>query len=310
MMPAPGDVAQPSRAAQLSATVHTGTVSVVTMRSLRQVRTPAPRPATQGWGSRMWRLMRAAGLALGALVVAAALAFGLLWALTPSVGDLQRRVADRLAAHGAAELDTLPVPDLVGQAVVATEDSRFFSDHGVDPRGAVRGLLGGLEGNEDGGATLDQQLAKVLYTPERTDVGAKVEQVILGVKIDDGYSKRQILQAYLASVYFGQGYYGLVTAAHGYFGRAPGDLSWGQASLLAGVVQAPTAYDPLTHLDLAKQRQHDVLDRLVATGALSRAQADSAFATPLHLQVPLRDDQSTDRSAPHTTGRHIAAVGR
>lgn len=254
------------------------------MRSLRRVRTSAARPTTQGAGSRTWRWMRAAGLILGALVVATAVAFGLLWALTPSVDDLHQRVADRLAAHGAAELGALPVPDRTGQAVVATEDSRFFSDHGVDPQGAVRGLLGGLAGNEDGGATLDQQLAKLLYTQERTGIGAKIEQVILGVKIDSTYSKQRILRAYLASVYFGQGYYGLTAAAHGYFGLAPGDLSWAQASLLAGLVQAPTAYDPLTHLGLAKQRQRDVLNRLIATGVLSSAQCDAAFAAPLHLQ--------------------------
>jgi membrane peptidoglycan carboxypeptidase len=226
--------------------------------------------------------MRAAGRVFGALIVVATLAFGLLWAVTPSVGDLQRRMADRLAAHGAADPGALPVPDRVSQALVATEDSRFYSHHGVGPRGAVRGLLGG---NEDGGATLDQQLAKLLYTPERTDVGAKIEQVILGVKIDSAYSKQQILRAYLASVYFGHGYYGLATA-EGYFGLAPGDLSWAQASLLAGLVQAPTAYDPLVHLDLAKQRQRDVLDRLVATGVSNRAQADAAFAAPLYLRVP------------------------
>jgi len=254
--------------------------------------------------------MRVAGQVLGVLLAAAALGFVLVWALTPSVDDLQRRVADRLAAHGATELGALPVPDRVGQAVVATEDSRFFTDHGVDPRGVVRGLLGGLEGNEDGGATLDQQLAKLLYTPERTDVGSKIEQVILGVKIDSGYSKRQILRAYLASVYFGQGYYGLADAAPGYFGLAPGDLSWAQASLLAGVVQAPTAYDPLTHLDLAKQRQRDVLDRLVDTGMFSRAQAAAAFAAPLRLAVPPRTGLRTDRGAPPATGRPLPAAGR
>ncbi|MGH3550818.1 MAG: hypothetical protein ACRDQU_22385, partial [Pseudonocardiaceae bacterium] len=78
----------------------------------------------------------------------------------------------------------------------------------------------------------------------------------------------------------------------------------------AGVVQAPTAYDPLTHIDLAKQRQRDVLDRLVATGVLSGTQADAAFAAPLHLRVPLRDDPSADRGSPNTTGRHIPAAGR
>jgi membrane carboxypeptidase/penicillin-binding protein len=88
---------------------------------------------------------------------------------------------------------------------------------------------------------------------------AKFEQAILGVEIDSGYSKRQILRAYLASVYFGQGYYGLAIAAPGYFGLAPGDLSWAQASLLS---------------------------RLVATGVFSRPRADAAFAAPLRLRVP------------------------
>lgn len=101
--------------------------------------------------------------------------------------------------------------------MVTTEDSRFFSHHGVDFPGALRGLVGGLSGNDKagGGATLDQQLAKVLYTPERTDIGARIEQVLLGVKIDNAYSKQQILEAYLASVYFGQGYYGITAAAQG-----------------------------------------------------------------------------------------------
>jgi len=244
--------------------------------------------------------MRGVGLVVGVLVVVAAVVFGLSWALTPSVSDLPRRVADRLAVHGAAGLTALPVPDRVGQAVVATEDSRFFSHHGVDFPGVLRGLVGGLSGNDKaGGATLDQQLAKVLYTPERTDIGAKIEQVLLGVKIDNAYSKQQILEAYLASVYFGQGYYGITAAAQGYFGLAPSELSWAQASLLAGLVQAPTAYDPLTHLDLAKQRQRDVLDRLVATGMLSRAQADITFVAPLHLRPPA--PQSTVASGEHLT---------
>ena len=222
------------------------------------------------------------GLLLG--MVAGVLAFGVLWALTPSVADLSERVTDRLVAHGVVEPGVLPVPDRVGQAVVATEDSRFYRNHGVDLPGALRGLLGAIVGNTDaGGATLDQQLAKILYTPNRADVIAKIEQVILAVKIDHSYSKSHILRDYLASVYFGHGYYGLSAAAYGYFGLTPAQLSWAQASLLAGLVQAPTAYDPITHYNLAKQRQHLVLNRLVATGVLSRSQADGAFAAPLGI---------------------------
>ncbi len=233
------------------------------------------------------RALRTVGIVLGSLVVVAGLALVVLWQLTPSVGDLEARVTARLAAAGASDPGVLPVPDRVGQAIVATEDSRFYSDHGIDLPGAVRGLLGGLVGNPDaGGSTLDQQLAKVIYTPGRTDLGSKIEQVVLGVKIDHAYSKSQILQAYLASVYYGNGYRGLAAAARGYFGLAPADLSWAQASMLAGLVAAPSAYDPVTHLDAAKLRQRHVLDRLVATGVLTPAQADAAFRAPLHLRSP------------------------
>ena len=224
-----------------------------------------------------------------ALVVLAAFAlsvgsFALLWVATPSVSDLQARIDTRLAAHGGVDPGALPGPDRVGQAVVATEDSRFFNHPGIDPQGALRGMLGLVTGAGDaGGATLDQQLAKVIYTPEQHSLGAIFKQVVLGVKIDQTYPKEQILQDYLASVYFGHGYYGLPAAARGYFGSAPAQLTWGQASLLAGLVQAPSALDPTAHLDLAKARQRHVLDRLVATRTLTPAEADAASAQPLHL---------------------------
>jgi len=88
---------------------------------------------------------------------------------------------------------------------------------------------------------------------------------------------------YLSAVYFGHGFYGLPAAARGYFATAPADLSWAQASMLAGLVQAPSAYDPYAHLDLARRRQRHVLDQLVATGTLTASQADTAFAAPLGL---------------------------
>jgi penicillin-binding protein 1A len=219
------------------------------------------------------------------LVLLAGVAVALLWQLTPSVGDLQQRVADRLTAHGMPDSQTRSDPSRVAQALIATEDSRFHQHHGVDPIGVMRGVAGSLVGNPDaGGATLDQQLAKVIYTPEQTGVLAKAEQVVLALKIDKEYPKNEILRTYLAAVYFGHGYYGLSAAARGYFGRDPADLTWAQASMLAGLVQAPSAYDPLQHFDLAKARQQHVLDRLVATGVLSTAEADAAFAAPVDLR--------------------------
>jgi len=223
-------------------------------------------------------------LIAGALVVAAGVAAAG-WAITPPVGDLQARVARMLAEHGDRGVLALPPPDRASEALLATEDHRFYSHHGIDPVGVLRVLLAAARGRDAGGATIDQQLAKLVYEPGQGGLPAEVEEAVLALKIDHEYSKQQILDSYLAVVYFGHGYYGLTQAAGGYFGRAPEDLTWGQASLLAGLVQAPSAFDPLAHYDAARERQRHVLDRLVAVGDLTAAQADAAYATPLGLRA-------------------------
>ncbi|GAB2915809.1 hypothetical protein GCM10027047_11990 [Rhodococcus aerolatus] len=225
---------------------------------------------------RLGRLLVAA-LALAGVIVAGA------WQLTPSVADAHARVAARLAAVGARDPGALPVPDPVGQAVIATEDAGFSRNPGISAAGVYRFLTAPVTGNA-GSATLEQQLAKVLYSNGSQDLLSQAEDAALAVKLDAAYSKDDVLQMYLAVVYFGHGYYGLPAAARGYFGVAPSDLSWAQASLLAGLVQAPSAYDPLAHLDLAVSRQGHVLDRLVATGVLTATQADTARTAPLGLQ--------------------------
>ena len=221
-------------------------------------------------------------LALIALAVSAVLG---LWPLTPSVDAAPALVTGLLNAHGARHLSALPVPDRVGEAVIATENSRFSKDFGVDVVSLFRTAAGQFTGSRDtGAATLEIQLAKNLYTPGRSNLVAKVEQVELAFKLDARYTKDEILRMYLGGVYYGHGFYGLPDAANGYFGTAPDRLTWGQASLLAGLVQAPSAYDPYTHLDLAKQRQRHVIERLVATHMLTAAQGQAAFAEPLRLE--------------------------
>ncbi|MGN6245356.1 MAG: transglycosylase domain-containing protein [Motilibacteraceae bacterium] len=250
------------------------------------VRTPSPLQEPGGPRShRLVRLLRRlVGLVLG-LAVLVGLVAAVAWPLTPPVSDAESRVRDVLAAHGARDPAALPRPDRVGQAVVATEDSRFLSHHGLDPLGVLRAGFGFLQGASDpGGATLDQQLAKNLYTPGTDGLVAKAEQAELALKLDHTYRKPQILEMYLSVVYFGHGFYGLPAAAHGYFGLAPSQLSWAQASLLAGLVQAPSAYDPYAHRELARQRQRHVLDRLVATGVLTTAQAEAAYRDGWHLR--------------------------
>lgn len=252
----------------------------------RSSRGPVPVPAHNGRtrtrGGRR-RGLRRLLVAAVALLVAAAAGFGVLLLVTPNVTDAPARAAAN-ARFGGYPLLSGPAPVRVQQALVATEDSRFYSHSGVDGLGSARALFGPLLGQPDpGGATLDQQLAKLLYSHGQRTFTDQVEQVVLAVKIDHHFSKAQILRLYLDSAYFGHGNTGITAAAHGYFGRRPQDLSWGQASLLAGLVQAPSAYDPVQHYALARSRQQHVLDRLVATHVLSRAQADAVYRAPLNL---------------------------
>ncbi len=218
----------------------------------------------------MLRRVAAAGLVglLLALLLAAAA-----WLATPGVGDARERVDALLAGHGAPALQG-ELPERATLAVLATEDSRFADHVGVDWRGALRAPWGVVTGVDQGGSTLDQQLAKNLYEDGAADPLARLRSVVLAVKLDAHWSKEELLRMYLDMAYFGHGFHGVTAASEGYFGLAPDQLSWSQASLLAGLLQAPSAYDPLQHPERAAARQEHVLDRLVDVGTLTRAEAD------------------------------------
>jgi penicillin-binding protein 1A len=232
---------------------------------------------------RLRRWLRRALIVVLAIALAGALAFAGLILATPSVSTapLLAQAFDR--AHGAPYPGPL-VPERFAAALVATEDHRFYSEPGFDPIAIGRVIAGRLTGQPDqGGATLYQQLAKMLYTPGGSGPAAQVEQVILGIKLDLSYSKAQILRLYADVAYFGHGYFGLARASCGYFGVTPGGLTWPQAALLAGLVQAPSADNPVAHFSVARAREAHVLGRLVAIGTLTQAQATRAYRAPLHL---------------------------
>jgi membrane peptidoglycan carboxypeptidase len=236
------------------------------------------------------RALRRIFLFLGGLfavvVVAAAFAAGLMLSRTPSPKTAVALVKAQAAAHGTAYPGPA-APRRFAKALLATEDHRFFSplDPGLDPVAVVRvaiGMMMGLRGDL-GGSTIEQQLAKMLYTPHRRSFSAKLEQVAIGIKLRFTYSKSEILAMYAEVVYFGDHYYGLQNASCGYFGKRPADLSWAQAAMLAGVVNGPSLFDPREHPDNAQRRQEHVFDRLVAVGDLSEQQAKDALAEPLGL---------------------------
>jgi membrane peptidoglycan carboxypeptidase len=259
------------------------------MSTLRaDVRTPrstSSRPAVgrrrpRGRGRAVRAIVR---LFIVLAVVAALLGAGLEF-VVPSAADADTRTAE-LAASRAVARSTAPPPEKVADALIATEDARFRTNSGIDAAGVLRWAKGTLTGAEDaGGATIEQQLAKMLYTDGHRAPVDQLEQAGLALKLNADFSKTEILRMYLDTAYFGHGYYGLSAASLGYFGKPPTDLDWQQAALLAGLVQAPSAYDPTAHPALALSRRAHVLARLAATGSLTAGQASALAATPLGLR--------------------------
>lgn len=214
---------------------------------------------------------------LGLLLIVAAAA-ALILTITPSVDSAWSIARKQATAHNAP-FPGPPVSQRFSAALIATEDHRFGSEPGVDPIAIGRVLFAGITGGGDqGGATLYQQLAKVLYTPNQGGVPTEIKQIALAIKLKYTYTDPQILRMYAAVVYFGHGFYGLQAASCGYFGRQPNHLSWPQAAVLAGLVQAPSAYDPLVFPRLTRSREQHVVARLVATKTLTKAQAARALA--------------------------------
>ncbi|HWF55905.1 MAG TPA: biosynthetic peptidoglycan transglycosylase [Solirubrobacteraceae bacterium] len=227
--------------------------------------------------------MRRAALAVAALVVLFLAAGGVYLLTLPGVGDAPARADRIMAAHGES-VRVRPTPARLADAVIATEDEHFDDNIVVNVvTGAGRAALAAVQASQDpGGSTIDQQLAKALYGDTGGLFGT-LRQIGLGVKLALTYSKQQILAMYLNVNYYGQGYWGVTQAAEGYFHTAPASLSWAEASMLAGLLQAPSAYDPVVHFALAKKRQRHVLDQLVANGQLTRSEAAAVYDARLPL---------------------------
>jgi membrane peptidoglycan carboxypeptidase len=218
-----------------------------------------------------------------ALVVAAGV--GLLFVMTPSAGQAQSLVQQQAGQHGIGYPGP-QAPEYFAQALVATEDHRFYSDPGVDPLAIGRVVVSKIFGKQDqGGSTIAQQLAKMLYTEGKSGFTTELEQVTLAMKLNMTYTKAQILQMYSEVAYYGHGYYGLEQASCGYFGHPAGDLTLVQAAMLAGAVNAPTYDDPLVYPAQARARLVHVLGRMRDVGYLTGEQEAQALRAPLGLSA-------------------------
>ena len=177
-------------------------------------------------------------------------------------------LAERGTAHEYMPVDLLPKH--VTDAVVATEDRRFWDHCGLDPWGLIRAVFANLRAGRfaQGGSTLTQQLAKNLFlSPERT-LGRKVEELVLALWLEVRLSKRDILELYLNQVYFGGGAYGIEAAAHRYFDKSASELTVAEAALIAGLLKAPSKYSPASSPGAARARGRTVLKKMLEAGLI------------------------------------------
>ncbi|HKU81515.1 MAG TPA: PBP1A family penicillin-binding protein [Candidatus Tumulicola sp.] len=176
------------------------------------------------------------------------------------------------------------IPPIVRDAFIANEDHNFYQHHGVDFGGILRAGYADLTHQEfQGASTITQQLARRLFLNDEVSISRKIQEALLAMEIERFYTKDEILERYLNIIYLGAGAYGVDAAAHTYFGRPVEKLTLAQAAMLAGVVAAPSDYSPFANLELARDRQRHVLQRMVESGYVTQAQADEAFDAPLQL---------------------------
>src|SRR5712692_9805557 len=214
--------------------------------------------------------------------------------IEPSVGSRIYDETDELITEFHVERRIFvplgQMPQALKQAVIATEDARFYSHFGVDPMGIARAVYQNFRRGRivEGGSTITQQLAKVLFlTPDRS-LDRKLKEAVLAIELERRYSKDRILEMYLNQIYFGHGAYGVEAAARTYFGKSVSELSVRESALIAGLPRAPSNYSPFDHGEAAKRRREVVLRRMVDYGALKDEEAKRLAKSDLGLIPPER----------------------
>ncbi len=183
-----------------------------------------------------------------------------------TLGDVNRQI-----------IDASTLPDYVSKAVVASEDRSFYTNSGVNFKGILRALWNNLRGGpRQGGSTLTQQYVERYFMGETTSYVGKLKEAVLAVKINRTQSKDEVIGNYLNTIYLGRGAYGIEAASQAYFGHPAKDMTLSEAAMIAGIIPAPSAWDPAISPEKAKERWERVLGLMVEDGWVSQADADAA----------------------------------
>jgi len=205
---------------------------------------------------------------------------------TTHIYDVQGKLLASL--HGEANREVIPLdkisPDLK-RAVLAIEDSYFFQHRGVNPGAIVRAFKANWEEGRtvEGGSTLTMQLVKNLFLTPKQAFSRKLAESVLSMRVEQIFTKDQILEMYLNQVYWGHNTYGAETAAQSYFGKSAAKLSLAESAMMAGLIQAPESLSPFVNMKLAKQRQQEVLNRMRELNWITPEEKAAALAQPIKL---------------------------
>jgi len=217
-----------------------------------------------------------------------------------SIVDSNGTLLGRLGVQDRVDVSLSAVPQILQEAVIAVEDQSFWRNRGIDVHGTLRAALANLRSGkvEEGGSTITQQLVKNRVLTAKRTADRKLREMVLAVEYAQHYSKQQILEQYLNTVYFGQGAYGVQSAVERFF-LQPGlyapyspqlsDLTIGQAALLAGLIANPEGDNPFLHPERAAERRSVALGRMVDLGYITKAQYDVANQEPLPSIRPSSD---------------------
>ncbi len=183
--------------------------------------------------------------------------------------SLEVKVAEIRSQENFTSLEDMP--ETYVQAVVSVEDHRFYDHFGLDLIAIGRAVVNDIKAGRyvEGGSTITQQLAKNLYFSQEKTMNRKAAEVFLALELEQKYTKDEILELYVNSIYFGDGYYSVGEASEGYFGKPASEMNDYECTLLAGVPNAPSKYAPSKNLALAEKRQQKVISRMEACGYIT-----------------------------------------
>lgn len=211
--------------------------------------------------------------------------------------DVNGNLIASLAVENRQEVPLSEVSPYMQNAVVAIEDDRFYYHHGIDLRAILRAAYRDLLARRivEGGSTITQQLVRNLYLSQTRTFTRKINEVLLTLKFESVYTKKEILGMYLNTIYYGQNAYGVEVAAETYYGKSARSLTLAQSAMLAGIIRNPSTYNPFNNLSASTSRRNLVLDKLVVQGYITKKQADEAKAE----RVVLNPTKAAPKAAPY-----------